>query len=153
MSLTNKSSINENHNQIINKVYYDPAGHGSITSTFKEAFQKDKTITLDTVRQWFKSNLETTKQVKGTNSFVAPYPYYEYQLDLMFFSDLENQKFEQGMLCIDIFTKYAVVVPVSSKKEIDVAAGIVECMQKMGKKPEIIYTDDEGSLHTKSIQT
>ena len=53
----------------------------------------------------------------------------------MFFSDLENQKFEQGMLCIDIFTKYAVVVPVKSKKEIDVAAGIVECMQKMGKKP------------------
>ena len=106
------SSTNESHDKIINKVYYDPVGHGSITSTFKEAFQPDKPITLNAVKQWFKSNLETTKQVKGSNSFVAPYPYYDYQLDLMFFSDLENQNFEQGMLCIDIFTKYAVVVPI-----------------------------------------
>ena len=57
------------------------------------------------------------------------------------------------MLCIDVFTKYAVVVPFKSKKEDDIAAGILECMHKMGKKPEIIYTDDEGALHTQSIQT
>ena len=29
------SSTNDSHDKIINKVYYDPAGHGSITSTFK----------------------------------------------------------------------------------------------------------------------
>ena len=110
------SSTNESHNKIINKVYHDPAGYGSITATFKEAFKQDKTIRINYVKQWFKSNLETTEQVKGSNSFVAPYPYYEYQLDLMFFSDLENQKNEQGMLCIDIFTKYAEVVPINSKK-------------------------------------
>ena len=82
------SSASESHDEIINQIYYDPAGYGSITSTFKEAFKQDKTITLHTVKQCFKSNLETTKQVKGSNSFVAPYPYYEYQLDLMFFNDL-----------------------------------------------------------------
>ena len=146
-------SSNDSHNKILNKVYHDPAGYGSITSTFKEAFKLDKTITLNTVKQWFKSNLENTKQVKGSNSFVAPYPYYEYQLDLMFFNDLKKQKFEQGMLCIDIFTKYAVVVPIKSKAEDDIAAGIIECLHKMGKKPEILYTDDEGALHKPSIQT
>ena len=57
------------------------------------------------------------------------------------------------MLRIDIFTKYAVLVPVKSKTEDDIAAGILECMHKMGKKPEIIYTDDEGALHKPSIQT
>ena len=31
-------SANGSHDQIIDKVYYDPAGYGSITSTFKEAF-------------------------------------------------------------------------------------------------------------------
>ncbi len=84
-------SSNESHHKILNKVYHDPAGYGSITSTFKEAFNLDQTITLNTIKQWFKSNLETTKQVKGSNSFVAPYPHYEYQLDLMFFSDLKNK--------------------------------------------------------------
>ena len=42
-------SSNESHDQIINKVYYDPTGYGSITSTFKEAFQNYKTITLNDV--------------------------------------------------------------------------------------------------------
>jgi hypothetical protein len=77
-------SSTESYDKLLNKIYYDPAGYGSIISTFKEAFKQDRTITLNYVRQWFKSNLETTKQVKGSNSFVAPYPYYEYQLDLMF---------------------------------------------------------------------
>ena len=73
------SSTNESHNTIITEAYQDPAGYGSITSTFKEALKQDKRITLNTLKQWFESNLETTKQDKGSNSFVAPYPYYEYQ--------------------------------------------------------------------------
>ena len=89
-------SSNESHDKIPSKVYYDPAIYGSTTSTFKEAFKQDKTITLNTVKQWFKSNLETTKQVKGSNSFVAPYPYYEYQLDLMFFTDLKNKSLNKA---------------------------------------------------------
>ena len=56
------------------------------------------------------------------------------------------------MLCIDIFTNYAVVVPITSKTEADIAVGILEYMHKMGKKPEIIYTDDEGASHKPSIQ-
>ena len=71
----------------------------------------------------------------------------------MSFADLEDQKFEQGMLCIDIFTKYAVVVPIKSKTEDDIAAGILERMHSVGKKPEISDTDDERALHKPSIQT
>ena len=74
-------SSNESHARILNKVYYDPTGYRSITSTFKEAFQKDKITTLNEVKQWFKFNLETTEQAKGSNSFVAPCPYHEYQLE------------------------------------------------------------------------
>ena len=86
------SSTNESHDKLFNKVYYDPAGYGPITSTFKEAFKHYKTITLKTIKQLIKSNLETTKQVKGSNSFVAPYPYYEYQLDLMLFLRFRGAK-------------------------------------------------------------
>ena len=39
-------------------------------------------------------NLETTKKVKGSNSFVAPYPHYDYQLDLMFFHRFNKSKIE-----------------------------------------------------------
>jgi hypothetical protein len=57
------------------------------------------------------------------------------------------------MICRDTFTKFAGVVPIKNKQDYDIAAGVSECMYKMGKKPEIIYTDDEGALHKPSIQT
>jgi DNA replication protein DnaD len=64
-------STNERHDKILNTIYHDEAGYGSITSTFKEAFQTCKAITFNYVKQWFQSNLETTEQVKGSNSFGA----------------------------------------------------------------------------------
>jgi hypothetical protein len=70
----------------------------------------------------------------------------------MFLSDLTNQNFKVGMACIDIFSKYAVVVAIKSKQEGDVASGILECLNKMGNTPKIIYTDDEGALKTEAMQ-
>ena len=43
-------SSNESHDDIISKVYYDATGYGSITSTFKEAFQTYKTMTLKALK-------------------------------------------------------------------------------------------------------
>ena len=78
-------------NEIISKIYNDPSGFGSINKTLGEAKQVDKSITIDDVKDWFRRNVEKKNQLKGMNSFVAPHPYYEYQLDLFFINDLENQ--------------------------------------------------------------
>jgi hypothetical protein len=66
---------------------------------------------------------------------------------------LEKQKYKIGMLMIDIFTKYMTVVPLVSKAEKtgDITAGLLECLTKMGKNPEIIYTDNETGLGTPGI--
>ena len=90
-------------------------------------------------------------QPKGMNSFVASEPFCEFQLNLSFISYLKKQKYNIGMRCIDIFTTLAVVVPVTFKNEGDLAAGILECLNKMGKKPKLLHTDDEGSLHKPAI--
>ena len=79
---------------------------------------------MSDIDEFFKKNIRQKKQLKGYNSFVAPEANYEYQIDLMFFSDLLNQKFKVGMACVDILSKYAVVVAIKSKQEGDVAAGI-----------------------------
>ena len=44
---------------------------------------------------------------------------------------------------IDIFTKYMWVVAIKSKSEGDVASALIECLNKIGKKTEILYTDDD----------
>jgi len=139
--------------EIVSKIYNDPSGFGNIKTTFDDAKKIDKSITIDDVKDWFSKNVDKKSQLKGMNSFVAPHPYYEYQLDLFFINDLENQKFKIGMTMIDIFTKFACVVPIASKSEGDVAAGLLECLEKMGHKPEIIYSDDETSLSTTATQT
>ena len=71
-------------NDISKKIYQDKSGFGSIKTTFDDARKVDKTITLDDVKNFFKGNVDVKKKLKGMNSFVAPYPYYEFQL--VFFS-------------------------------------------------------------------
>ena len=107
---------------------------------------------MDDINQFFKKNVEQKRRPVGTNSFVAPHSAYEYQIDLFFVNDMENQKFKVGMLTIDVFDKFMQSVPISGKEE-DLASGIIETLHKMGKKPKFVYTNDEGAISKESIQT
>jgi hypothetical protein len=141
-----------NKNDVISKIYFDKSGYGSIKTTFEDAKKIDKTITIEDVKEFFDKNVEKKTQLKNYNSFVAPYPYYEYQFDLFFIKDSEDQEDKVGAIMIDIFTKYMWVVAIESKKEGPVASALMECINKMGHKPEILYSDDETALSTDAIQ-
>ena len=145
---------NTNKDKIISDIYFDRAGFGSQAVTYKDAKAKDKSITMADVKAWFEKNIDRKKPMSGFNSFIAPYAHYEYQIDLFFITnnDLKNQKFNVGMVVIDIFSKYLVIVPIKSKLQDDVLAGLIEGINKMGKKPELIYSDDEGSLNSNVIK-
>ena len=56
------------------------------------------------------------------------------------------------MVLIDIFTRYSTVIPIKSKQPPDILAGVMEGMQKMKGKPEIVYSDEEGSLYNKTVE-
>ena len=55
------------------------------------------------------------------------------------------------MVCIDVFTKYAAVVPIKGKTENDLALGMIESIVKMGRKPHVIYTDGETGIRTSGL--
>ena len=97
-------------------------------------------------RVFCKNNVSQKKQQRGSNSFIAPYANYEYQLDLFFINDIPNQKFKVGMIMIDAFSKYMTVIPLLSKDEGNLASGIMEGIEQMKAKPQFLYTDDEGAL-------
>ena len=141
---------------VIHDVYYDRAGFGSLKKTLDEARKKDPSIRMEDVKQFFSKNVEERRRPRGQNSFVAPHSFYEFQLDLFFISknDLENQqKFRIGLVLIDIFSKYATVIPIKTKQPPDVLAGLIEGLQKMGKKPKLLYSDEEGSLNSNDIMS
>ena len=58
--------------KIINEIYFDRSGFGSKATTLKDARQKDKSITMDDVNEFFRKNVEMKRKPGGTNSFVAP---------------------------------------------------------------------------------
>ena len=140
---------NVNKDDVINKIYFDRSGFGSVATTYKDAKAKEPSITLDDVKAWFKKNVEQKRKQRGMNSFVAPYNNFTYQIDLFFLGKYDfdaKQKFRAGLVLIDVLSKFAVVVPIKSKDTPDVIEGTKEALHKMGKKPELIYTDDERAI-------
>ena len=133
-------------NKITHNTYYDLAGYGPINTTFQNAEQKDKSITIHDVKEWFQHNIEQKRKFKGYNSFVADGPNEEYQADLFFVSDLKQDAIG-GLLVIDIFTKYCQVIPIYSKTPDETLKAFKLVFQKMGNKPQFfLYTDNEGSF-------
>ena len=84
--------------EVIKKVYYDPSGFSSRKNTLESARKRDKTITKADVDNFMLKNTERKTQLRGYNSFIAPYPKYEYQLDLFFINDLPEQKIKIGLV-------------------------------------------------------
>ncbi len=142
----------EDKDKIINDIYYNESGYGSVKTTYNDARLKNNKITLKYVQNWFDKNMPKKAQPGGTNSFIAPYAHYEYQLDLFRIKDLEGQKYTWGCCCIDVFSKYAAVVPMLDNKGGPAAAAIIESFVKMGKKPELLYTDGETSFDSYALQ-
>ena len=137
-------------NEIIKKVYND--FYGSIKQTYEEAKKIDNNIKYDDIKRYFEQNRVRRTNLKGYNSFVADHYKQEYQVDLFFINENDEQKFTIGLLLIDIFSKFMIVVPLFSKQPQDLLDGLEEGFKNMGGKPESIYTDDEGSLNSKLLQ-
>ena len=138
--------------EIINKIYHDPAGHGSMKTTYEDAKQKDKSITYVDVKQWFDLNIERKTQPKGYNSFIASEPKQEYQMDLFFMNYLKDPEFNIGMLMVDIFTKFVSIIPMKANNAPAIQEAMKEAITQMGGKPQTLFTDDEGGLNTPLIQ-
>jgi len=105
--------------EAIKKVYTAASGFGaSMYNTFKDAKVLIPSITHSYVKDWFKRNIErTTQEGKGKHSWVAPRSKREYQADIFFITEmqLKNQQYPYGMSVVDVFSKYATVIPMERK--------------------------------------
>ena len=139
----------DNKQKIISDIYFDRSGYGSKATTLKDAREKEPTIKMSDVEQFFKKNVEIKAKPRGHNSFIAPHNFHTFQIDLFFvgYYDFdEEQKYRGGLVCIDVLSKFAVVVPIKTKNGEDVLEATKEASKKMGKKSKIIYTDDERAI-------
>ena len=66
-------------------------------------------------------------------------------------SEIKSQ-LRYGLVCIDIFSKKCHIVPIENKDGDDVYTAVMECFKILGQ-PLSIYSDDEGALNSKKLQT
>lgn len=137
-------------NEIIEKVYNDY--YGSIKQTYEEAKKIDNTIKYDDIKKYFEQNRVRRTNLKGYNSFVADHFKQEYQIDLFFVNENDDDEYKIGLLIIDIFSKYMTVSPLKTKQPKDVLEGLEDGFKNIGGLPETAYTDDEGALNSTLIQ-
>ena len=50
---------------LLKKIYFDRSGFGSLQTTYKDAKEKDKSITMNDVKDFFEEFVETEKQLRG----------------------------------------------------------------------------------------
>ena len=143
--------------QIISNVYYNnETGFGSNQETFKKAKAQNPEITMDDVKDFMRK--QPNKQIKGYrgyNSFTAPFARFEYQIDVMHMNPLvknpevnikvskEQPKFV--LVVIDIFSKYADVIPMEHNDSKHVLPALKQAFKKMGF-PMSIYSDNDGAF-------
>jgi len=67
----------------------------------------------------------------------------------VFFGDLKDKEFKGGLAIIDIFTKYATLIPTTDNKAPTFLEALKKGIQNMGGKPTTIYADSEGAWFNK----
>ena len=147
--------------KVLERIYYDVEdGFGSVRDLYEKARKVDVGITLDMVSAWMRAQPnKQTRNYKNYNSYAAPFPKYEFQIDLMDVTSLLRDvgseiksQLRYGVVCIDIFSKKCHIVPIENKDGDDVYKAVMECFKVLGQ-PLPIYSDDEGALNSKKLQT
>ena len=146
-------------NEIIKEVYNRE--FGSASETLKDAREKDPTITLKDVQAWREKYIPRKAPLRGFNSYVAPGPKHQFQVDLFEYTTKQPKYpvlklqgpgkkqsggiYKYGLLAVDSFTKYTHVVPVDRKLQSSWRKALEDIFAKMGK-PKQIYSDPDSSL-------
>ena len=132
---------------LIKKIYYDPAGYGTVQETYKEVKKLDSTIKISDVKDWYERNIDRKKQLRGFNSYISKGPLDEFEVDLFDVRYLKEMAhgYPYGFLAIDNFTKYMWIIPIENKFTPELIRAMGAIVKAMGK-PKKIYSDDEPGM-------
>ena len=125
-----------------------------MAQTVKDVKRHYPEVSKVDIERWYKSNVErNVVQRSGYNSYVAKKPLEEFQIYLLYMkskTDSDDDEYKIAMGCIDIFSKYAVVIALHNKQSDTLLDGMKQVFKLMGK-PAVLMTDQEGGLQTKQV--
>ena len=138
--------------KVIDKVYTDiKTGYGSIKSTFDDAKKLNALITYDDVKTYLNKlkHRQTQFLYKTYNSYVSKHHLFDMEIDLIDMTEdaTDNNGYRYGFVAIDTFSKIVDVIPIKSKKPVDVVNAMEKVFKTIGI-PKQIYSDEEGAFNS-----
>lgn len=144
---------------LLHQLYYDPStGFGGIQELYKTAKRRLKSITLEDVQRWLRSQRTYTlhkpirRKFKRRQTVVAGID-HQWQADL---ADLQsvasyNSPFRYLLCVIDVFSKYAWVIPIVDKS----GKTLIQAFKSILKdrKPLSLQTDKGREFLNKEFQS
>lgn len=138
-------------NELLNRLYYSldsPVAFAGKDKLFREARKHIKKLKLDDVEKWLRSQSTYTlhKPVRlnfETRRVVVYEMDEQWQMDLVDLTKLSryNSGFKYILVCIDVFSKYAWVVPLKTKSASELENAIRMIFNKDQRHPQFLQTD------------
>jgi hypothetical protein len=135
--------------KLLEELYNDEEkGFGSKKELYEQAKEKNPLVTMETVNEFFRKEGSTQAPVedyKGHKSWVGNLPREQSQVDIGYISKGITEEIANGQeghffVCIDVFSKQAEVVVLSSTKAEEALRATKVCIDKMGF-PKQLYMD------------
>lgn len=149
--------------QQLRALYYDPStGFASASALYKRAKQQGLKVSLAKVKDWMK--VQETSQVFHRRTVKAHYPLISYspftriQIDLADVSQLSrwNGGVKFLFCAIDVFTRFAFVLPLKSKGDAEVLAAwkaiVEQIVTRTGFPPSQLDSDQESSFMSRNFK-
>ena len=135
----------------ISWIYNDKMGFQSLKNLWKDVHKRFPDISYVSVKNWYINNTNQQIVLRGQNSFIANRPYDEWEVDLFFVNDKDDDEYKIGLAGIDVFSRFGSCFALTNKTPEQFIEGLKRMFEKMGGKPKIIFADEEGSLQSKVI--
>lgn len=156
-----RKSVKELNNQTLHKLYYDPkqpGSYGGVEQLFRAAKQVLPAIKREQVEEWLSEQDTYTlhKPVRYTfprKQVIVGGIDHQWQADLADVSQLkrDNDGFCFLLTVIDVFSKYAWVVPLKRKTQQAVTEAFISIF-KEGRKPQTLQTDQGTEFLNDNVQ-
>ena len=152
----------EDKDNFLDELFYLPGELGSVARFYRrnKPALRERKITQAYVKRWLgKQEVRQVfhrKKKKEYFSIIAnpPVPRNNYQMDLMDWHQLSkfNKGYNWMMVNIDVYSRYAMVVPMKTKNETDVVAAYKRITERMGITKNLT-TDLEPAVRGAKFQT
>jgi len=134
------------------ELYYNPkTGFQSAEKLYQKAKQADLDVSFGDVKRFLAKQevqqlTHEPEKPKVYSSIVAPYPKFNFEIDLMIYDRFTFHNYKYILCCIDVYSRFAQARPLTNRNFSSILEKLEDIFSVMGY-PENINADQEFNTH------